>query len=205
MNSNFTETEIKLYVPDLHAVEQRLVSAGAILKAPRVFERNFRYDRADGSLSANAVVLRLRQDTRVRLTYKEDLPETQGTDALLGGVSSRFEAEVEISDFETMDTILRKLGYTPYMVYEKYRTTYLLGDAEITLDELPVGTFVEIEGDADAIQKAIGSAGLQTARPMPSSYTIIFARVQKRLGLQFADVTFENFAGIEVPEEALFE
>lgn len=201
MNSNFTETEIKLYVPDLQAVEQRLTAVEAALKAPRIFERNVRYDRADGSLSANAMVLRLRQDTRIRLTYKEDLPDVEASSS----VSSRFEAEVEVSDFEAMDTILRKLGYKPYMVYEKYRTTYLLNNAEITLDELPVGTFVEIEGDAEAIQTVRESAGLENARQMPSSYTTIFDRVKKRLGLHFADITFANFEGITIPETALFE
>lgn len=201
MNSNFTETEIKLYVPDLQAVEQRLTAVGAALKAPRIFERNVRYDRADGSLSANAMVLRLRQDTRIRLTYKEDLPDIEAS----SGASSRFEAEVEVSDFEVMDTILRKLGYKPYMVYEKYRTTYLLNNAEITLDELPVGTFVEIEGDAGAIQTVRESAGLEDAQQMPSSYTTIFDRVKKRLGLHFADITFANFEGITIPETALFE
>ncbi|KXK15003.1 MAG: putative adenylate cyclase [Chloroflexi bacterium OLB15] len=104
-----------------------------------------------------------------------------------------------------MDTILRKLGYKPYMVYEKYRTTYLLNNAEITLDELPVGTFVEIEGDAEAIQTVRESAGLENARQMPSSYTTIFDRVKKRLGLHFADITFANFEGITIPETALFE
>ncbi len=201
MNENI-ETEIKLHVPDLQAAEMRLIAAGAVLKAPRVFERNFRYDRADGSLSANAVVLRLRQDTRVRLTYKEDLPETEKVNS---GVSSRFEAEVEISDFEAMDTILRKLGYTPYMVYEKYRTTYKLHGAEVTLDELPVGRFIEVEGDESAIEQVIAAAGLENAPRMPSSYTAIFKRVWQQLGLRFVDVTFANFEGIIVPESALFE
>ncbi|MBE2182184.1 MAG: class IV adenylate cyclase [Anaerolineae bacterium] len=196
------ETEIKLHVPDLQAAEMRLIAAGAALKAPRVFERNLRYDRADGSLSASAVVLRLRQDTRVRLTYKEDLPETEKTNS---GVSSRFEAEVEISDFEAMDTILRKLGYTPYMVYEKYRTTYTLYGAEVTLDELPVGRFVEVEGDESAIEQVIVAAGLGDALRMPSSYTTIFKRVQQRLGLRFTNITFANFEGVPVPESALFE
>jgi len=196
------ETEIKLHVPDLQAAEMRLIAAGAALKAPRVFERNLRYDRADGSLSVSAVVLRLRQDTRVRLTYKEDLPETEKTNS---GVSSRFEAEVEISDFEAMDTILRKLGYTPYMVYEKYRTTYTLYGAEVTLDELPVGRFVEVEGDESAIDQVIVAAGLGDALRMPSSYTTIFKRVQQRLGLRFTNITFANFEGVSVPESALFE
>ena len=32
------------------------------------------------------------------------------------------------------------------MLYEKYRTTYSLGDVLVTLDEMPYGHFSEIEG-----------------------------------------------------------
>ena len=68
----YNETEIKLYVPDLKQVEQRLEKAGATLKAARVFERNVRYDDAEHTLTPQGKVIRLRQDTRVRLTYKDE-------------------------------------------------------------------------------------------------------------------------------------
>src|SRR5687768_14416047 len=99
MAAGNVEIEIKLLVPKLTDIEARLVVLGAALHAPRVFERNARYDLPDGSLTAKGVVLRLRQDSRARLTYKE-----AGT--LSDGVMSRFEAEIEVSDFGTMQTIL---------------------------------------------------------------------------------------------------
>src|SRR5690349_9847594 len=126
----YNETEIKLYVPDLQAVQKKLEVAGATLKAPRVYERNVRYEDAASSLTPRGIVVRLREDTRVRLTYKD---EGKAED----GIVSRFEAEVEVSDFDAMETILSKMGYSPYLVYEKYRPTYELDDAEIVLDEIP--------------------------------------------------------------------
>lgn len=193
----FTETEVKLYVPDLAVVERRLQAAGARLVAPRVLERNVRYDTADGHLVASGQVLRLRQDTRVRLTYKD-----QGA-ALANGALTRFEAEVEVSDFDTMQTILAKLGYAPSMAYEKYRTTYTLDEVEVALDELPLGSFVEIEGDVDAIERAVAQLGLADARRYPYSYAKLFDHVRRSLGLAFTDLTFANFAGVSVPEAAL--
>ncbi len=194
--TDYTETEVKLHVPDLRAVEQRLLAAGAQLTAPRVFERNVRYDAADGALAASGQVLRLRADARVRLTYKG-----QGA-ALGGGALTRFEAEVEVSDFDAMQTILARLGYTPYMVYEKYRTTYTLGETEVVLDELPYGSFVEVEGAAPAIEGVIARLGLEQARRYPRSYTALFDSVRRSLGLTFSDLTFANFAGIDVPARA---
>jgi adenylate cyclase class 2 len=190
----YNETEIKLYVPDLKQVQQKLEAARATLKAPRVYERNVRYDDAKHTLSPLGKTLRLRQDTRVRLTYKDD-------GKVADGIISRFEAEVEVSDFDAMETILGKLGYSPYLVYEKYRTTYELDDAEIVLDEMPYGNFVEIEGQTETINKLIGTLELGSARRFESSYPTLFERLRQKLGLKFTDLTFANFKGVTVNEE----
>lgn len=190
-----TETETKLYIPDLQAVARRLENQGAKLVTPRAYERNVRYDNADHTLTSAGIVLRLRQDARVRLTYKEG-------GSAQDGIVSRFEAEVEVSDFDTMETILAKLGYTPYMVYEKYRTTYELDGAEIVLDELPYGNFVEIEGKPETIERIVTRLALDDATRYPTSYAVLFDNVRRNLGLEFNDLTFANFAGLDVPEEA---
>ena len=200
MGDNQREIELKLYVADLDVVRERLEQTGAELTGARVYERNNRYDDGKGNLSGAGDVLRLRQDTRVRLTYK------QGSDRQrVGDATSRIEAEVEVSDFETMDTILRKVGFKTYMVYEKYRTTYQLDGVEVVLDEMPYGNFVEIEGDAEVIQQVREKLGLQDAKASQSGYTELFRRVRDALGLRFTDLTFENFKGIDVPESAFDE
>jgi len=193
--TNHTETEVKLYIPHLEVVQVRLEGLGAKLVAPRVYERNVRYDDAGHTLTPAGIVLRLRQDARVRLTYKDSASAQDG-------IISRFEAEVEVSDFNTMDTILRKLGYTPYMVYEKYRTTYQLDSAEVVLDEMPYGNFVEIEGEASTIEQVISRLDLSGARRYPASYAALFDNVRRNLGLDFNDLTFANFQGVSVPERA---
>jgi adenylate cyclase class 2 len=192
---NNTETEVKLYVPHLEWVQVQLERSGAKLTAPRVYERNVRYENAAKSLTANGIVVRLRQDTRARLTYKEG-------GSAQDGIVSRTELEVEVSDFDTMQTILDKLGYHPHLVYEKYRTTYELDGAEIVLDEMPYGNFVEIEGESAQIEKVVQRLGLGNTPRMAGSYTALFERVKSRLGLTFDHLTFKNFKGISVPESA---
>jgi adenylate cyclase class 2 len=186
------ETEMKFYAPDLAAIQQRLEAGGAVCTAPRVFERNVRYENATHSMSEKGLVLRLRQDTRVRLTYKEP---SEGK----GDMSHRPEWEVEVSDFETMEVILSKLGYDSYMVYEKYRTTYTWNDTEIVLDELPYGSFVEIEGEEEGIRAATKTFELEGLTPQADSYVKLFERVQRMMGLKFYNLTFKNFEGIVVP------
>lgn len=195
-SNKYLETEIKLYVPDLAAVEARLHAEGALLETPRVFERNVRYDDADNSLSRAGRVLRLREDERVRLTYKDE------GSAQASGPYSRFEAEVTVSDFAATEMILGKLGYRPYMIYEKYRTTYALAGVEVLLDEMPYGHFVEIEGPGEAIMPVAERLGLGHAPRMSASYSVLFERVRARLKLTFTDLTFANFSGIDVPPGA---
>lgn len=199
---DYTETEVKLYVPDLGALAARLEREGAALTAPRILERNARYDSADKALSARRAVLRLRQDKRVRLTYKEDPPEPEPS---AGIGKTRTEIELEVMDFDAMQAILGRLGYQPYLIYEKYRTTYTLDEAEITLDELPFGNFAEIEGTQESIGRLLPRLAVADAPRFDVSYTILFERVRAALGLAFNDLTFDNFRGIAVPFSAFAE
>lgn len=189
------ETEVKLHIPDLKSIEARLLELGAHLEVGRVFERNVRYDDVDGTMIPNGVVLRLRRDHSVRLTYKE-------AGQVQDGIVSRLELEVEVSDFAVMEAILAKLGYAPYMIYEKYRTTYAFMDTEIVLDEMPFGDFLEVEGTPEAIERVLELLELEQTQRIPYSYARLFDFVRKHLNLTFNDLTFENFAGIDVPARA---
>lgn len=198
---NNLEIEVKLYVQDLNAVAERLVHAGAELVAPRIYERNVRYDTPDGLLARSDEVLRLRQDTRVRLTYKgsaDAIPTVVDS-----GIRARFEAELEVSSFEQMALILGRLGFSAVMVYEKYRTTYTLDGVEVVLDEMPYGSFVELEGEsAEAIEAIIAQLALGQAARFSASYVLLFEFVRQNLNLSFTDLTFANFTDIAVPQTA---
>ncbi|GAB4518825.1 MAG: hypothetical protein OHK0046_26940 [Anaerolineae bacterium] len=194
---SYFEVEVKLYVPDLEAVAARLKHAHAALVTPRTYEYNVRYENQDETLSANRIVLRLRKDERVRLTYKE--PTAQ----IHGDIPVRFEAEVDVNDMEAMAVILEKLGYHPYLTYEKYRTTYRLHNAEVVLDEMPYGNFVEIEGAPEDIREVLQLIDLEKAPQYRANYIRLFENVRQNMGLTFKDLSFENFKGITVPETAL--
>lgn len=196
MSDRYQESELKLYVPDLDSARERIEAAGGHLAAPRVFERNVRYEDSAGEIKRFDRVLRLRQDTRVRLTLKES------PDRNSGGFSQRFEAEVEVSDFETMELILSKMGFFPALTYEKYRTTYELDGVEIVLDEMPYGNFVELEGDETSIYRVVEKVGLGDARQFGAGYMTLFDRVRRALGMKIWDLTFANFEGVIVPESA---
>jgi len=196
-STNSQETEVKLHTPELEGMHDRLLAAGAVLTTARTLERNMRYENAERTLVKQGVVLRLRQDNTFRLTYK-------APGKVASGIMTRDELEVEISDYDTMDAILQRLGFRPHMAYEKYRTTYHLYGAEIVLDEMPFGNFMEIEGDNETIERIIAELGLEKHRRVPHSYSDLFDFVRRHMGLAMADLTFDAFDGLTVPEEALF-
>ena len=110
------EVEVKFLVSDLATLRDRLLAAGATLKKARVFERNVRYDDATESLLRRGSILRLRQDTKAKITYK-GIP--QNVDLSQSQAKVREELEIEVSDFKTAHLLIQRIGYEQKQVYEK--------------------------------------------------------------------------------------
>jgi adenylate cyclase class 2 len=192
MGSNLQELEIKLYLSDLSTFQHRVEELGAKLVEPRLHEINLRFDTPQGDLTRSAQVLRLRQDTAARLTYK-------GPGETVGGVHARREIEFTVSDYQSAQLLLETLGYQVSLMYEKFRTTYLMEDLQITLDEMPYGNFTEIEGsDPAAIRATVRRLGVNWDARILESYTSLFDLLRKKLNLTFRDLSFENFSELNI-------
>jgi adenylate cyclase, class 2 len=189
MLSGAIEIEAKFYVGRLRSLEERVVQRGGRLHSARILETNLRFDTADEQLRRGNRALRLRRDSTVTLTYK-------GPGAMRDGIRRRPESEVQVADLERARAVLEGLGYVVVFEYEKYRTTYSLGDVEIMLDELPYGDFVELEGGSDLLKPAALQLGLRWETAIPHSYHSLFEQLRAARSLLFRDLTFENFARV---------
>jgi adenylate cyclase, class 2 len=196
MSSSDQELEVKFYLSKRMEMEAKLNALGQ-LSAPRVHEINLRLDTAKLSLLASGKLLRLRQDSRARVTYK-------GPGSEEGGVRLRQELEFTVSDFDTARALFEALGYQVYMMYEKYRTTYQLGNVEVALDEMPTGDFLEIEGpDSESIRNAAQQLELTWETRILDSYTVLFTRTRAQMGFDFRDLSFENFKGMSITPQVM--
>jgi len=75
---------------------------------------------------------------------------------------------------------------------------------QVSLDEMPFGTFTELEGpNPEAIRKLAESLGLAWERRIAMSYLELFARLKARLALPFDDLTFEAFQALVIRPEDL--
>lgn len=177
------EIEAKFWVPDLEGFRARLAQVGGRILEPRRLEHNERFDTPDGRLRRSGEVLRLRRDRRQTLTFKRALASPE----------ARAEEEIEVSDLDVARSLLLGLGFVPVFTYEKYREVLALGDSRVMLDELPFGTFVEIEGPSlESIGQVAARLGLDWTHRVARSYLSIFEALRRRLGLPAANATFDE-------------
>ena len=185
------ETEVKFYLQHPHALPSRVLATGGRLRTSRTHEFNVRFDTSGAGLRGSGRVLRLRQDQRAYLTYKDNAEE-------LDGALRRREIELVVDDFERARELLRALDYQIVFTYEKFRTIYDHGVTQVMLDELPYGHFVEIEGERAALKPLADHLGLSWPCAVPHSYHALFEHVVDVRALAISDLTFENFADLEI-------
>lgn len=197
MNTTNLEIEAKFFISNLPALLEKLQSLGAISLRPRVLEVNLRFDTPDKKLSERAQVLRLRQDDQAILTFKSP-------GEIVDGVIARTELEVVVSDFKTTRALLEALGFQVFMTYEKYRQNFRLNDLVASVDEMPYGNFIELEGSSpEHVRATAALLGLNWDQRINLSYTALLGLYNQNTGNSFRDLSFETFAGLNVLPEDL--
>lgn len=163
------ETEIKLRMASPEGARAALLAIGATLVRARHLEDNFLFDDAAGSLRGVRKILRLRRTAEgAVLTFK-------GPREVVDGVKSREEVETGLTEGDAALRILEGVGFRPVFRYQKYREVYRWRSVEIVVDETPIGTFLEIEGDVATIHAAAAALGFTPADYVAESYGGLFA------------------------------
>lgn len=180
------EIEVKFHLPEIKPVRDLLLAMGAT-HCGQVFETNIRFEDSSNSLKQQGILLRLRKDERIRLTFKSSLsrPDTQ--------FKVHRELEVEVGDFDACHSILEGLGFHPVQAYEKWRETFVINNTKLLIDTMPYGVFLEIEGEKSHIRDIADRLGLKWEERILLNYLEIFEIVQREERLPFRDITFENF------------
>jgi len=186
------EIEVKFLLRDPAPLLRKIAELGLTCVQERVYEKNLRFDLPDVRLFSRKQVLRLRQDNQSRLTFK-------GPGVLEEDVLLRKEIEVVVSDFEGTKRLLEALGYQVVMMYEKYRANYQMDNLVISVDEMPFGLFVELEGESPAqLRQAAGIFGFDWDARINLSYSALLNAFNQNTGRKFRDLSFENFSDLKV-------
>jgi adenylate cyclase, class 2 len=168
------ETEVKIRFAGNAGEAYKLIEGlGYTIRIPRTFETDQLFDRVDGSLRASDQVLRIRREQssegkRCILTYKGPADRER--------YKSREEIETGVTDGDHLVLILDRLGFKGGFRYEKYRTTFGRGDQPgiITVDETPLGIFLELEGPKEWIDFTATHLGFSASDYVISSYAALW-------------------------------
>ncbi len=192
------EIELKFPVAAPEALQSRLRYLGFHLVTPRTYEHNTLYDTPTRDLRARREVLRIRQyGPLCTVTHKRQA--SQQPDATRYKV--RIETETIVAEREALAEIFSQIGYLPVFIYEKYRTEWSqpIGSnsnaaAHLVIDETPIGTFAELEGPTDWIDRTLAELHVDPATCLIDSYGKLFLDWKQRTSSPAENLTFADVA-----------
>lgn len=182
------EIEVKIRLTNTGAIADLLYSTGFAISVPRQFESNTLYESKDRGLARAGMLLRLRHvGDKAVITWKGP--------GEAGPYKSRPELETSVGSVETASQILGHLGYHPSFRYEKYRTEFTAREhpgAVVTLDETPIGNFLELEGPGGWIDETARSLGFSQQDYILDSYGRLYLADCERRGVEPGHMVFAS-------------
>ncbi len=162
------EYEVKL-AGERDVLLAALETVGAVSDGPRLLEDDLVLDTPKNRLRHAGELLRLRRRAdRYLLTFKgRQQPEAAH--------KARLELQTPIENGPATLALFQQLGFVVALRYQKYRTIFrCTGDGcdgvVVSLDETPIGTFLEIEGDPQGIDRCAAALGFDAATYDTRSY-----------------------------------
>jgi adenylate cyclase, class 2 len=207
------ETEVKLAIRDLPGLIEKLRALG-IKARGRVFESNTLFDTDGSDLRNRGRLLRLRTEVPAPTSWAPGGPKqsiltakSPAPPSIESGRSARYkhnmEREVSLppakggkrSGKRTLvdrgwPFALGCLGLRSKFRYEKYRTAFQSKGVHLDLDETPVGTFLELEGKPEAIDRIAHSLGFTPRDYMRATYYDIYAAERRKKGRPVRNMLF---------------
>lgn len=207
------EIEIKLRIKDLAGFRRALAKLGARTAAQeggRIHEQNILFDTTAGNLKKRGQLLRIRTESptdkaadkaggnkEATLTFKRPVGKRTRGEGRRDAHKVREELELQVSDGGALSGIFEGWGMRPWFRYEKYRTKYRLSrahrwakDLVIDLDETPIGTFAELEGPSQAIDRAAKSLGFARRDYIVANYYVLYRQECRRSGKKPGSMVF---------------
>jgi predicted adenylyl cyclase CyaB len=170
------EIEVKIRIQDPREAGRRLLALGCVLERERLLEEDAFYDFKDDGLSAKDRALRVRTiGRRSWLTLK-------GATRKSRSFKIREEFESEVRNPAAFRKILKALGLKPTFEYRKRRTHFRHGRLKISLDETPVGFYIELEGRRNEIVRFAEKMGFSRKDFITQDYVRMIRAAESEKG-----------------------
>lgn len=165
------EIELKLRIRDTQCLIQRLQQLGAAYHGS-VTQTDSLFESVHTDFKKHDQALRLRREVsegegRTILTFKGTPTHTSE------GHKIRDEFETFVTDVESMARILGALGFMKVAELHKIREQYVFDGVRIEIDTLVFGTFLELEGEPEAIERVRSKLNLENETPISEGYNTL--------------------------------
>jgi adenylate cyclase, class 2 len=197
-----TEIEVKLRVADLPAMLARLDQIGAISRG-RVLEQNTLFDTPRSDFRGSGRLIRVRIEKpapeqgmaggRPKAVLTAKGPPSAGPKSprhTSSRYKERAEREVILATPSSFTRNLPPLGLRRAFRYEKFRTSFVCRGLHLDLDETPVGAFLELEGEPQAIDRAAKALGFSSNDYLRATYWDLYADHCRRRGVRPRNMLF---------------
>ena len=194
------EIEVKIAVTSASSMRKIVRGAKFSVVTPRVFEQNLVLDNARGSVKANGLLLRVRVAGKrnpkqtALCTFKGPATDTPTHH------KQRVEREFIASSADECLAVFAGIGYHPAFRYEKYRTVFARRARRgekgkqglVTLDETPIGVFMELEGPALWIDRTAKELGFSRNDYITMSYARLWERWREEHAIPAGNMVFSH-------------
>lgn len=196
-----TEIEVKLELTS----KEYVIHTNAFA-APYVFERVYGFFKPDFSNIEAGVFPRIKYmrdsdgNENVVLTVKV---KKAGRNKYF--IREETEIDCKPGHLDSLRRIIRALGFSTELVFEKYRKTFTKR-LVYSFDILPFGYFIGLEGDPKTIEKSIKKLGYQLKPRITVPYLELWDRYCQKNGITNPNCTFSKntkFAPFDSAYEAL--
>lgn len=179
------EREIKLRFPSADAARRSINALGVMPLRNRRLQDDRLFDWPDGRLQRAGCTLRARKDSESSVLTFKGPPRSPV-------MKVREEIETLVKDGVLLIQILERLGLLVCFRYQKYREEFECQGVIVAIDETPIGTFVELEGNEASIIKIAESLGQGPQDYVVSSYRCLFVEAKNAGKVNTRDMIFET-------------
>jgi len=184
VTDNYIEKEIKVEVKNPKEFIS-LLDQKNIKKINEGFQRTTRMDTPNLDLEKRGMFLRVRTGGKNIVTLKKKIKSDRE-------IFERQELETEVKDTDLLADIFANLGFAKRFIMEKYRVDYEYKGTKISLDELPFGVFVEIEGEPENIKDVAGELNLDLSNKIIATYWDLFEDYKKKVNQKGENIVFPS-------------
>jgi adenylate cyclase class 2 len=177
------EQEVKLAFDTIEAARLAVTTAGGRLAVSRRLLDDRLFDTEDQRLRRSGCAFRVRRDgSTTLLTFKGPGRPSP--------VKSREEIETSVGSPDAAEALLAALGMRQWFRGQKYREEYKVGATTVTIDDTPIGVWVEIEGEAEAIPQVAALLGSTPADYRLESYPRLYFDWCEAQGIRSSEMVF---------------